>query len=292
MTSKAPVVTRDWVKEHINEVVVVDCSWWLTPKEHSPKFNMRWFDIDAICAADSDPVKRPHMLPTPEEFQAHMKRLNIKESDHLLLVDELNGLLLASARVWWTFKVFGHKGEIHILEGGIENFPADVTPKPYDPSKPSSETYNVNFQADKVWNAEQMVKNAKSQDKFVVDARSPGRCDGTGKEPRKGIAAGSVPGAASVFWRPLLVKAPESTDSAEFSKFKDNAEMKKAFEESVKKPFVLMCGSGVTAATVMVAMLQSGFITESDLPPLYDGSWTEYSQIEDAPKQHYTPQQD
>ena len=55
----------------------------------------------------------------------------------------------------------------------------------------------------------------------IVDARGPGRFNGTEPEPRKGVRSGNIPGSKNVFFK--------DTVNADWS-FKSNEELKQLFE--------------------------------------------------------------
>lgn len=48
----------------------------------------------------------PHMLPTAQAFAAVADALGIASSTQVVVYDRLG--IFSAARVWWTFKVFGH----------------------------------------------------------------------------------------------------------------------------------------------------------------------------------------
>lgn len=62
------------------------------------------------------------------------------------------------------------------------------------------------LQADAVRSAEQLAANIDSQNEAVVDARSPGRFDGSAPEPRPGIPSGHIPGSRNVPFSSVLTK--------------------------------------------------------------------------------------
>ena len=82
-----------------------------------------------------------------------------------------------------------------------------------------------------------------------------------------------MPGAANVHFRSLL-----TADGM----FKPPAELRAEFEKAgvdITKPIVTTCGTGVTAAILMLALEEIG---ASDVA-LYDGSWTEWGSRPEAP---------
>jgi len=82
-----------------------------------------------------------------------------------------------------------------------------------------------------------------------------------------------MPGAANVHFRSLLT---------EHGTFKAPAELRAIFEKAgvdLKRPIVTTCGTGVTAAILMLALGEIG----TDNVALYDGSWTEWGARSEAP---------
>ena len=49
----------------------------------------------------------PHMLPSEQAFAAAADALGIANSTQVVVYDRLG--IFSAARVWWTFKVFGHE---------------------------------------------------------------------------------------------------------------------------------------------------------------------------------------
>jgi thiosulfate/3-mercaptopyruvate sulfurtransferase len=98
-----------------------------------------------------------------------------------------------------------------------------------------------------------------------LDARPAGRFTGAVPEPRPGLKSGHMPGAKSAPADTLLqdgqLKAPEAL-RAQFQ----------AAGVDLSRPIVTTCGSGVTAATLKLALEQAG---ATDVI-LYDGSWAEW----------------
>jgi len=116
-----PIVTGDWLAKNINNVKVLDGSWSLKRKKGDPwpvqipgGYDEVWnslsnfligavfFDIDDIA---DQKTWMPHMLPTHEEFEKKVTQLGVQNSDHIVVYDHSNGSFVASARVWWTFRV-------------------------------------------------------------------------------------------------------------------------------------------------------------------------------------------
>jgi len=75
--------------------------------------NFQLFLKQADAVADLT-TQLPHMLPTKEEFEKIVtNEFRLKNEDHVILYDRSTNFV-ASARVFWTFRVFGHQ-KISIL---------------------------------------------------------------------------------------------------------------------------------------------------------------------------------
>jgi thiosulfate/3-mercaptopyruvate sulfurtransferase len=80
-----------------------------------------------------------------------------------------------------------------------------------------------------------------------------------------------MPGAINVHYRKLV---------ADDGTLKPPAEIKAAFSNvDLERPIVTTCGSGLTAAILMLALTEIG---KRDVA-LYDGSWTEWGGRSEAP---------
>jgi thiosulfate/3-mercaptopyruvate sulfurtransferase len=67
------------------------------------------------------------MLPPQSMFEKEVSELGIDNDTHVVVYDAVYGIG-ASARVLWTFRVFGHKGGISVLEGGLDKWKAEGRP--------------------------------------------------------------------------------------------------------------------------------------------------------------------
>jgi thiosulfate/3-mercaptopyruvate sulfurtransferase len=120
-----------------------------------------------------------------------------------------------------------------------------------------------------------MLSNIDSGADQAVDARSTGRYNGTEPEPRAGIRSGHIPGAISLPFQKLV-------DTENFLVMRSADELKAAIEEAgidPEKPLVSSCGSGVTAAPLVLALYLLGHTRAA----IYDGSWTEWGGRDDTP---------
>jgi thiosulfate/3-mercaptopyruvate sulfurtransferase len=126
------LVSTEWLAAHMSapDVVIVDGSWHLPTAgrdarseylaEHIP--GALFFDIDEI-ADTASPL--PHMLASPEKFASRMRKMGIGDGKRIVVYDTSG--LFSAARVWWTFRVFGHE-DVAVLDGGLAKWKAEGRP--------------------------------------------------------------------------------------------------------------------------------------------------------------------
>ncbi len=270
-TPDKPIVSAEWLVSHLNapDVRVLDCTYFMpgSPRtgrqlydaHHVP--GARFFDIDDVADTDST---LPHMLPAPEKFSSRVRRMGLGDGHRVICYDQ-NGFL-ASARVWWMFRVMGH-ADVAVLDGGFEAWRAaggGIEDLP--PHYMADRHFTVRPRRDLVRDLDQMKQTVEAGGAQIVDARSAGRFNGTAPEPRPGLRGGHMPGSLNVPYGEVL--APDG-------RFKPEADIRAVFEKAgvdLSKPIINSCGSGVTAAILALAQSVAGH----DGAAVYDGSWTEW----------------
>jgi thiosulfate/3-mercaptopyruvate sulfurtransferase len=270
-----PFVTPAWLAEHLSDpnVVVVDGSWYLPAAQRDPRAEYLaghipgaiWFDVDKYADLSTG---LPHMLMQPADFAALAGSLGIAETDTIVVYDGMG--LFSAPRVRWTFLAMGSR-IVKILAGGLPAWRAENRSlETVEPARPPS-PFNVDFDPTRVAKLADMRALIKSGDRQILDARPAGRFTGAVPEPRPGLKSGHMPTAKS---------APADTLVAD-GQLKSPDVLKAQFAAAgidLNKPIVTTCGSGVTAATLKLALEQAG---AKDVI-LYDGSWTEWGGRDDT----------
>lgn len=274
----SPLIDAEWLTKHLHsaDVVVLDATFFLPNQgrdaqqeyaaAHIP--GARFFDIDAI-ADRSNPL--PHMLPSPDFFAACVGQLGIDNQTHVVVYD--NNSFMASARVWWTFRVFGHN-RVSVLDGGLAYWRSKGLPLDASLVTAEPRSFKASFRPSLVRSLEEMKAIAGDAANQIIDARSPGRFAGTEPEPRPGIRSGHIPGSKNLFFKKLV---DETTQ-----RLKPASEIRNEFESAgtdLEKPIVTTCGTGVTASVLALGLYCIGCKSAA----VYDGSWTEWGSLNDTP---------
>ena len=269
-------VSTEWLAKRLGDprVVIVDGSWYLPAMKrdgfkeyqaaHIP--GAVYFDIDEI--SDHGSVL-PHMLPPPEAFALHMRRLGIRDDATIVVYDGAG--IFSAPRVWWTFRVFGAK-EVFILDGGLPKWRAENRPLEAGMTVRKPADFRPKFDNELVADLERVEQALTSHSAQVVDVRSAARFRGEAPEPREGVRPGHMPGSmnvpASEFMENGTLASPEKIRAA-----------LEAGGVDPEKPVIASCGSGVSAAVLWLALDAIG------KPPqaLYDGSWSDWGTRADKP---------
>lgn len=278
-----PLVTASWLAERLQNGTAVAVDATMPPVGVVPSVDTRaryiaehipgavFFDIDELS---DKRTALPHMLPDAETFSRAMTRMGIGDA-MTIVVYEQEGVYSAP-RAWWVLRSFGARA-VYLLDGGLRAWKEAGLPTESGEVRHEPARFSAVLDRSAVRDFEDvqaMVGRQKQGGQIpeqLVDARSAGRFRGTTPEPRPGIASGHAPGAISVPFSELVDDGRMMEAARQREVFRDRG-------VRVEEPVTTMCGSGVTAAVVLLGLELAGASEVS----LYDGSWAEYAQRPEA----------
>jgi thiosulfate/3-mercaptopyruvate sulfurtransferase len=271
------LVSTDWLQANLSspDLAVVDCSWHLPESGRSGHAEFiaghipgaRFLDLNDISDATSPYA---NMMPPPAQFATAVEALGIGSGTNVVVYDGS----YVSARVWWMFRAFGHDS-VRILDGGWRKWVAEKRAiAKGEPPPIARGRFGPASSPAAVAGWQEVLEASRTGTPAIVDARTAERFTGAMPSGYPGVPGGHIPGSVNIPWSRFYEKdfrfvAPEIA--------------RRLFEQAgvdLAKPVIATCGSGVTAA-ILVMMLERVGHTASRL---YDGSWHECGQRLDLPK--------
>lgn len=222
--------------------------------------------LDRDLSSPITPASGRHPLPDPERLAATLSRWGVSPATQVIAYDADNGMY--ASRLWWLLRWVGHRA-VAVLDGGFKAWTAERFPTHTEIPARSATRFTARPNRELWVDAEQVKERLQQPDWRLLDARAPERFAGK-VEPLDAVA-GHVPGARN---------HPFSTNLAADGRFGAPEELRLRYEHSqagvADDHTIVMCGSGVTACHLLLAMEHAG----KRGARLYAGSWSEW--IRDA----------
>ncbi|MDO5634246.1 MAG: sulfurtransferase [Micrococcus sp.] len=225
-----------------------------------------YVSMDSELSRHAGPREGRHPLPDPDRFADAVRMWGISDGDAIVVYDDFSGM--AAARAWWLLRHAGLKNSV-VLDGGLRAWrdaglplqPGEVIPTPGS-AHPS-------------WGRMPVVDGAGAEaiaaGGLLLDARAHERY--TGEHEPLDAVAGHIPGAVSAPSTATL------TEDGHLRPLTDLAEHFGALGVSDDVPVAAYCGSGVTAAHLVLTLAAAGRHGVA----LFPGSWSAWSQNPDNP---------
>jgi thiosulfate/3-mercaptopyruvate sulfurtransferase len=271
-----PLVSLSWLADHLHDsnLVVVDAT--LPPVGANPPVDTHaryldrhipgavFFDIDTLSDRSTT---LPHMLPSAADFSRQMGALGISDSAGIVIYEQTG--VFSAPRAWWMLRTLGAR-EVHLLDGDLQAWiDAGFSTQSGETQHPPA-TFSAQLDPTAVRDFED-VQQLIAHHGQILDARSTGRFNGSAPEPRPRISSGHMPGAINIPF----------TELVRDGRLKPAHELRELFQTkgvNLDQPVTTSCGSGVTAAVLLLGLELAGAKNLT----LYDGSWAEYAQRNDA----------
>ncbi|MER5172374.1 3-mercaptopyruvate sulfurtransferase [Thioclava kandeliae] len=277
MTYPGPVVSADWLKDHLADpnVVIVDGTVHLADTGRNAKEEYAaahipgalFFDLDILADPDNP---RPRKIPSRARFIDEVGKLGIAAGQHIVVYDVPG--LYSAARVWWLFRQFGYDN-VSVLDGGMVAWKAAGGALETGVVERSATVFASGESRDLLALAPDVLERSNAGQQ-IIDARTAGRWAGTETDRYPGARAGHIPNSLNLYWANLL--DPQART------FLPDAEIDAKFREAgldLDQPVTISCGSGLTACILALALHRLG----RDDWQVYDGSWDEWGRNHDLP---------
>jgi len=249
--------------------LVVDCRFELGKPEmgerayaagHIP--HAIYAHLDRDLAAAVTPQTGRHPLPDPEKFAARLASWGLTPAMQVVAYDADNSAY--AARLWWLLRWVGHEA-VAVLDGGFKAWTAAGLPTETEiPRRPAGH-FVARPDRDMWYDAREVAERVQRADWRLLDARAPERFAGQ-VEPIDPVA-GHVAGARN---------HPFASNLGSDGRFVPAQELRRRFAQSqdgvADDHTIVMCGSGVTACNLLLAMEAVG----KRGARLYAGSWSEW----------------
>lgn len=215
-------------------------------------------DLAALVGAETG----RHPLPEVIEFARTLAQWGIGPDTQVVAYDDAGGAI--AARLWWMLRWVGHPAAA-VLDGGIGRWTREGRAVTTDVRRRPVARFHPKLRSDMICGAMSLARELENDQCILMDARAAARF--LGQEEPLDARAGHIPGA---------VNHPFQASLDHDGSFLDPALLRQCFDAALAghspSQVVCMCGSGVTACHLLLAMAVAGY----DGARLYPGSWSHW----------------
>ncbi len=207
----------------------------------------------------------PNEFPPAEEMASLLESAGVR-GERFVIVGEP----IPAGRAWAALDYLGLGSRAALLEGGPGALRAGSTAPATPAVGASGDALEVEVRDDMIVDAEWVRDRLDDPTVAILDARPPDQY--SGETPGDGIERpGHIPGARNLFWETLV-------ESADAPRLKDEAELRRLFEEAGVGPgdtVVAYCRTGGQGSFLYTVARHLGYDAR-----LYDGSYVDWSRTD------------
>ncbi len=271
------LVETSWVAEHLNDpnvrIVESDEDVLLYEQGHIPgAVKIDWF------TELQHPSKRDFL--TKEEFERLMSEKGISNDTVVVFYGDKHNWY--AAYTFWLFRYFGHDDKkLKIMNGGRKKWLDEKRPLSREvPSFPKT-VYRAK-EPDPAIRAfrDEVLASLNRSDRVLIDVRSPKEYTGElihmPEYPQEGAQRGGhIPGALNIPWAQAV-----NPDDSTFKPAEELRKLYESFKITPERDVMAYCRIGERSAhTWFVLTYLLGYPKVKN----YDGSWTEWGNLVNAP---------
>ncbi len=273
LTNKEVLVTTDWAADHLNDegvrFVEVDVDTESYDSGHIPGA-VGWNWKNQL----QDTLQRS--IASQDDFEQLLEESGIDNDTTIVLYGDNNNWFAAWA--YWLLKYYGHE-DARILDGGRKKWQAENRELTTDEPDLSAGDYSIEEVNEEYRAFRNDVAELIEGDDFgLVDVRSPEEFSGEKLGP-EGLNEGAqrgghIPGASNIPWSKAV---------NEDGTFKSKEELQKIYENegvTPDKEIIAYCRIGERSAHSWFVLNE---LLEYPTVRNYDGSWTEWGNLVNAP---------
>ncbi|WP_227352902.1 sulfurtransferase [Haladaptatus salinisoli] len=275
--AKDVLVTADWVEEHLDEfqsddseyrLVEVDVDTEAYDDAHAPgAVGFNW-ETQLQDQTQRDILEK-------DDFEELLGSHGITEDSTVVLYGDNSNWF--AAYTYWQFKYYGHR-DVRLLDGGRDYWLESDYPTTDEVPEFSEQNYDARGPFEGIRAYRDDVEKAIDRGVPLVDVRSPEEFSGEVLAPpglqETAQRGGHIPGASNVSW------AATVNDDGTFKSAEELRDLYESEGVTNDQEVVAYCRIGERSSIAWFALSE---LLGYDNVVNYDGSWTEWGNLVDAP---------